>query len=77
MEEYDNFHPITQGEAYRSAQLDRDELAHYIRLYNIRSIINLRGDDLKAAWYREEKQVSAEHNVKLYDLSLSACREPN
>jgi len=74
--EYDNFHPITQGEAYRSAQLDRDELAYYIRTYNIRSIINLRGDDLSATWYREEKQVCAEHNVKLYDLSLSACREP-
>ena len=77
IEEYDNFHPITQGEAYRSAQLDRDEFAYYIGKYNIKSIINLRGDDLMAPWYREEKQVSAEYNVKLYDLSLSACREPS
>jgi protein tyrosine/serine phosphatase len=76
IEKYDNFHPITQGEAYRSAQLDREELVYYIRKYNIKSIINLRGDDLTAPWYREEKQVSAEYNVKLYDLSLSACREP-
>ncbi len=76
IEEYDNFHPITRGEAYRSAQLDRDELVYYIRKYNIKSIINLRGDDLMASWYREEKQVSEEYNVKLYDLSLSACREP-
>jgi len=75
--EYDNFHPITEGEAYRSAQLDGDELAYYIRVYNIKSIINLRGDDLTAAWYREEKRVSAEHHVKLYDLSLSAWREPD
>lgn len=77
LEEYDNFHPITHGKAYRSAQLDRDELEYYIRKYNIRSIINLRGDDLRAQWYREEKQVSEKYQVKLYDLSLSACREPD
>ena len=76
IEKYDNFYPITQGEAYRSAQLDRDELIYYIKKYNIKSIINLRGDDITAPWYREEKQVSEEHHVKLYDLSLSAIREP-
>jgi protein tyrosine/serine phosphatase len=76
MEEYDNFHPITPGEAYRSAQLDSGELTYYIRKYNIKSIINLRGDAVMAPWYREEKHVSAEYNVKLYDISLSACREP-
>ena len=30
----DNFHVITQGEAYRSAQLDRDELECFIKKYN-------------------------------------------
>lgn len=27
-----NFHPITYGEAYRSAQLDRDEYEYYIKI---------------------------------------------
>jgi len=40
-----NFHPITPGEAYRSAKLDRDELEHYIKKYNIKSIVNLLGED--------------------------------
>ena len=32
LEEQGNFHPITPYEAYRSAQLDQDELEYYIRL---------------------------------------------
>jgi hypothetical protein len=43
LEEQGNFHPITSGEAYWSAQLDQDELEYYIRKFEIRSIINLRG----------------------------------
>jgi protein tyrosine/serine phosphatase len=71
-----NFHPITPGEAYRSAKLDRDELEHYIKKYNIKSIVNLLGEDPRKPWYQEELQVSAEHNVKHYDITLSATQEP-
>jgi protein tyrosine/serine phosphatase len=76
MEEQGNFHPITHGEAYRSAQLDRDELEYYIKKYNIKSILNLRGKNQDAPWYMEEKKVSAKHNVQHYDVSLSASYEP-
>jgi len=71
----DNFHTITPGEAYRSAQLDRDELEYFIKKYNIRSIVNLRGENLNKPWYREEAQVSAELNVAHYNISLAASRE--
>ncbi|MCL4490850.1 MAG: dual specificity protein phosphatase family protein [Nitrospirae bacterium] len=77
MEEQGNFHAITPGEAYRSAQLDRDELEYYIKKHNIRSILNLRGENPDAQWYTEEKQVSAEHNVMHYDIALSASSEPS
>lgn len=76
MEEQGNFHPITAGEAYRSAQLDRDEFEYYIKKYNIRSIVNLRGENPDTPWYIEEEKVSAEHNVAHYDIALSASREP-
>lgn len=76
MEEQGNFHPITHGEAYRSAQLDRDELEYYIKKYNIKSILNLRGKNQDAPWYMEEKKVSAKHNVQHYDVSLSVSHEP-
>ena len=70
-----NFHPITPGEAYRSAQPDRDELEYYIKKYNIRSIVNLRGKNLNKPWYVEEARVSAESNVAHYNISLAASRE--
>jgi protein tyrosine/serine phosphatase len=72
-----NFHPITPGEAYRSAQLDRDELVYYIKKFNIRSIVNLRGENRNRPWYIEEAGVSAEFNVAHYDISLSASGEPS
>jgi protein tyrosine/serine phosphatase len=76
MEEQGNFHPITTGVAYRSAQLDRDELEHYIKKYNIRSVVNLRGKNPDATWYIEEIKVSVEQNAAHYDISLSAFQEP-
>jgi len=76
MDEQGNFHPITRGEAYRSAILDRDELEHYVRNYNIKSIVNLLGKHPNESWYQEEMEVSADHNVRHYDLSLPATREP-
>lgn len=71
-----NFHPITAGEAYRSAKLDREKLEHYIKKYDIKSIVNLIGEDPRKPWYQEELQVSAKHNIKHYDITLSATEEP-
>jgi undecaprenyl-diphosphatase len=76
MEEQGNFHAITYGEAYRSAILDRDELEHYVKEYEIKSIVNLLGRHSNESWYREEIEVSGDHNIKHYDLSLPATREP-
>jgi hypothetical protein len=70
MEEQGNLYPITYGEAYRSAQLDRDEFEYYIKKFNIKSIVNLRGENPDAYWYREEINISTEHNLKHYDISL-------
>lgn len=77
MEEQGNFHPITPGEAYRSAQLDRDELEYYLSEYKIRSVINLRGENDGERWYLQEKATCRDFNVKHYDLGLKATREPS
>jgi undecaprenyl-diphosphatase len=71
-----NFHEITQGEAYRSAQLQRSELGHYIKKYGIRSILNLRGRNPDEQWYIDEIAVSTEHKVAHWDIALSSSREP-
>ncbi|MGB9711780.1 MAG: dual specificity protein phosphatase family protein [Dissulfurimicrobium sp.] len=75
MEEQGNFHVITPGEAYRSAQMDRDELEYYIKKYGIRSILNLRGENTGKMWYVEELEVSREQHVAHYDISLATSRE--
>jgi undecaprenyl-diphosphatase len=77
MEEQGNFHPITPGEAYRSAQLDRDELQHYICKYNIKSVINLRGKRTGSSWYREEIEVCKQFNCRHYDLSIPPDKSPS
>lgn len=75
MEEQGNFHAITPGEAYRSAQMDRDELEYYITKYGIRTIINLRGKNLDKSWYVDELDISRALGVAHYDISLAASRE--
>jgi undecaprenyl-diphosphatase len=72
-----NFHVITEGEAYRSAQLNRDKLEYYIKKYQIRSILNLRGQNSDASWYKDEIEVSKEQNAMHYDIALSASHELN
>jgi protein tyrosine/serine phosphatase len=75
--EQGNFHEITEGEAYRSAQLDRDKYEYYIDKYHIKSILNLRGQNSGEQWYREELKVAMDHHVMHYDIPLSATSEPS
>jgi len=76
IEEQGNFHVITAGEAYRSAILDKGKLDYYVRQYNIKSIVNLLGKKPREAWYKEEIEFCAEHNLKHYDVSLPVSKEP-
>ena len=76
MEEQGNFHAITAGQAYRSAQLDRDELEDYIRKYSIKSILNLAGRKSSDHHYRDEIEVCRELNIVHHDLRLPADRMP-
>jgi len=76
MGEQGNFHPITPGEAYRSAQMDPDELRYYIDKFKIRSVINLRGKNPGASWYRKEIATCRKLGTRHYDLGLSADNPP-
>jgi protein tyrosine/serine phosphatase len=77
LEEQGNFHPITPDEAYRSAQLDQDELEHDIRKFKIRSIINLKGKAVGEPLYEQEIANCRKLSVKHYDLGLSADKAPS
>jgi protein tyrosine/serine phosphatase len=57
--------------------LDSDELRHYFRKYNIKSIINLRGKRRGRHWYREELRISSQFNCRHFDLSIPADKSPS
>ena len=76
LEEQGNFHPITPGEAYRSAQLDRDELEYYTRKFKLRSIINVRGQNAGESWYQQEIASSQNLGVSHFDLGLDSEKAP-
>lgn len=70
-----NFHSILAGEAYRSGQLNYEEFVHYIRQYNIKSILNLRGTNKGSDWYEEELAATTRMHVKLLDYGISANKD--
>jgi protein tyrosine/serine phosphatase len=67
-----NVHTVEPGALYRSAQLGESALTDVIDDYHIKSVINLRGADPRASWYRSEIAVSQARGVVHYDLPMSA-----
>jgi protein tyrosine/serine phosphatase len=67
-----NLHSVVSGEAYRSGQMNANELAHTIQKYSIKSVLNLRGENLTTDWYQEEIATSAKLKVVHYDRSLGS-----
>jgi protein tyrosine/serine phosphatase len=70
-----NFHTVTAGRYYRSAQPTAGDLTAYARAFGIKSVINLRGRHPGERWYEDEMRVSDELGLHHIDLALSARRE--
>lgn len=69
-----NFHTVAEGQLYRSAQLDKRDLADVIAVHNIRSILNLRGAHPGEGWYDDEVATADARQVTHYDVPISASR---
>ncbi len=67
-----NVHVVQPGIVYRSAQLGRGELEEFIKSHHIRSILNLRGDDATAEWYREEMEAVKSTGIEHFDFGIGA-----
>ncbi len=70
-----NFNAVVPGEIYRSAQLTPDQLSGYIGAYNIKTIINLRGENIGEPWYDAEVKESDRLKVRHVDFGMSARHE--
>ena len=71
----ENLHHIPPT-AYRSAQLDKEELEEIIQEYDIKTVLNLRGEHQGEQWYQEEQQISRQYGIEYINVRLSARRMP-
>jgi protein tyrosine/serine phosphatase len=67
-----NFHAIVNGEAYRSGQMNAEQLTHVIQEYGIKSILNLHGENPATDWHQAEIATAMKLNVTHYDRSLGS-----
>jgi hypothetical protein len=74
----DNFHAVTPGKCYRSAQLGPESLAAYLREYGINSVVSVRGASSHEDWVAPEEKVCREQHCLFYafDLHLGAWTAP-
>ncbi len=74
---YGNFRTVTEGEAYRSGQINDDKLEKYLKEHHIRSVLNLRGENRGAEWYEDEIAICRKLSVRHYDLAMNSTGKPN
>ena len=74
---FDNFRVIADDRAYRSAQLDAESLKLVFDTYGVRTVVNLRGENEDAAWYRNERAAAEQAGVTLVDVRMSASKLPS
>lgn len=67
-----NFHAIVPGEAYRSAQVEPEEIIDYKNRYNIRSIISLRPRKPGKEWYEAEITTSEQMGITYINFPMDS-----
>jgi protein tyrosine/serine phosphatase len=70
-----NVHVVEDGVLYRSAQLNENKLSTVISTYGIKSVINLRGENLGLQWYDDEMKVSRALGVIHFNVRMTAVRD--
>jgi protein tyrosine phosphatase (PTP) superfamily phosphohydrolase (DUF442 family) len=70
-----NFHSVSDGRVYRSAQMSGGLLAQTIREQGIKTVVNLRGGNADADWYQQEIVTARQLGVRHFDFDLVASRE--
>jgi len=72
-----NFHTVVAGGCYRSGQLSDTVLQQTLGNYRIRTVINLRGANLKADWYNREQRVIEQHGCGKVDVRIGSSFVPS
>lgn len=70
-----NFHEVLPGQLYRSAQLSGERLGEEIDRYGIKTVINLRGENVGRAWYDDEIAAVKAHGATHVNFGISARKD--
>ncbi|AWC25212.1 Protein tyrosine/serine phosphatase [Aminobacter sp. MSH1] len=70
-----NFHPVVANELYRSAQPTAADIASYQKMYGVKTIVNLRGENTGSPWYDAEIAEAKQLGITHVDFRMSARRE--
>jgi len=68
----ENFFEVIPGELYRSSQLPPYKLEQLIKRYNIKTIVNLSGDEPHYWISQQEKQLADNYGVVLFNTKTHA-----
>lgn len=72
----ENFHAITEGELYRSAQLSAARLAEVVAEKDIQTVISLRRPQPDKSWWTEEKATALELGIGHHDIGMDLTFSP-
>jgi hypothetical protein len=67
---------VREGALYRSGQLSPAQLETAVKEHRIRTVVNLRGKQSDARWYRDQTELLRDLKVKQVDVALGAS-EPD
>jgi protein tyrosine phosphatase (PTP) superfamily phosphohydrolase (DUF442 family) len=68
-----NFGAVQPERVYRSGQMPASALAQALRERRIKTVLNLRGSNPSASWYRDELAVTREACATHVDVAMSSC----
>jgi protein tyrosine phosphatase (PTP) superfamily phosphohydrolase (DUF442 family) len=71
-----NFNNVVVGKCYRSGQPTAAFLETVQRTHGIRSIVNLRDENIDAPWYQEEKSAAERLGIQLINAGLASTEQP-
>jgi protein tyrosine phosphatase (PTP) superfamily phosphohydrolase (DUF442 family) len=67
---------VIDGQLLRSGQPGAEGLERAVKEHRIRSLVNLRGEDLRQAWYREEQATARRLGLAHWDVRLRMDEPP-